>query len=70
MAKKQTYGQRMAEWEEERDKRYWERAFSMVLETKDYNRIEALIIEGINSDYSFPSISDEKVLDLIKKHKL
>lgn len=69
MARRQTYGERMAQWEEEQEQRNWNRCFYNALELKDYVRLEELIVEGLISDYEFPAIYDEKALELIKKHK-
>lgn len=69
MARRQTYGERMAQWEEEQEHRNWNRCFYNALECKDYARLEGLIVEGLISDYEFPIIYDEKALELIKKHK-
>ena len=69
MTRRQSYGERMAEWEAEQDERNWNRALSNALYTEDYSRIEDLVVEGLISDYDFPSITDKKVLELIQKHK-
>lgn len=69
MTRRQTYGERMSEWEENQELRNWERCFYNALVRKDYVRLEELIVEGLTSHYDFPIIYDEKVLELIQKHK-
>lgn len=69
MTRRQSYGERMAEWEAEKDERNWNRALSTALDAEDYPRIEDLVVEGIDSDYDFPLITNKKVLELIQRHK-
>lgn len=71
MARRQTYGERMAHWESESDFRDWERKLQAAINCQDQDEIEDLVKEGIYSEYSFasflstPSISS--LLDQFRK---
>lgn len=69
MTRRPRYGERMAEWEAEKDERNWKSSLDAAMNQKDYERIEELVIEGIMSEYDFPQITDERVLEIIKSHK-
>ena len=47
MARKQTYGERMTEWEEERDRSHWNDLFEKAVIEKRYDDIEELLAEAI-----------------------
>lgn len=69
MARRKTYGESMAEWEHEKDRKHWNQSFQKALDTKDYPRIKELIIEGLDEDFSFPKIDDPIVLNLINTYQ-
>lgn len=69
MARRQTYGERMAEFDREQDQSDWKRCLYNALNRKDYLRVEELIIEGLSEDYDFPSLSDQTFDELLAKHR-
>lgn len=65
MARHQTYGERMAEWEREQDERNWKISLDTALEHSDMSLVEELIKEGLFSDYSFTSFHNNNVVSQI-----
>lgn len=69
MVRKQTYGERMAEWEEERDRRRWNDSFENAVSEKRYDDIEELLAEAIYCEYTVPNnVTDARVLALIDSY--
>ena len=69
MVHKQTYGERMAEWEEERDRSRWNDLFEKAVIDKRYDDIEELLAEAIYCEYTVPNnVTDVKVLALIDSY--
>ena len=67
MARHQSYGERMSEWEHDQDERNWKRSLERALLNKDQELIEELVKEGIADDYSFSDF-DDPVIDELRKH--
>ena len=68
MARRPTYGERMSDWERDKDQRDWSRAFLNAVYAKDYSRIEELVKEGLEDDYEFPQVDDPRTLEIIRTH--
>ena len=67
MTRRPTYGERMRDWEDGKDERAWYNNFKKALEEANYEYLEQLVEEGIRYEYSFPSIVDPVVLEIISK---
>ena len=70
MSYRQTYGMRMACWEDEKDRHDWVAAFNRAVESRDYKLVEELISDGIENGYTFPSVTDSTIMKLFKKHHI
>jgi len=66
MARRLTYGERMAEFERRQDESNWNQALNRALAFKDYDRIYELVREGMDENYDFPHITDAKVLSYVE----
>ena len=49
MSYRQTYGMRMACWEDEKDRHDWVASFNRAVESRDYKLVEELISDGIEN---------------------
>jgi len=58
MARRQTYGERMAEFERQQDESNWRRSLYSAIEQKDDSRIRELVKEGIGEGYDFLDVSE------------
>lgn len=70
MGGRETYGSRMAKWEDEQDQRYFSERFQEAVTYRDYVSVEELIEEAKIFDYEIPWVSDPNVHKLLKKHGL
>jgi len=68
MARDSTYGERMVDWEREKDERDWKNALRNALAVQNYKRIEELVEEGLVEGYYFSYVDDPRVLELIHKY--
>lgn len=65
-----TFGENMALWDRENDEKDWRVAFRYALNSKNYDRIVELAVEGHSEGYDFPdsdTISDSKALEIINR---
>ena len=67
MARRPTYGERMLDWEREKDQRDWSNSFLNAVSAKDYTRVEELVKEGLEDAYEFPRVDDPRVIEIIQK---
>ena len=67
MARRPTYGERMAEWERTSDEREWNNSLQRAWSSQNFEELDTLIKEGIQEEYSFSQISDPNLLKLVKQ---
>lgn len=67
MSRRRTYGESMAIWEEEEDKKYWRRRYEEAIHSGNYPRIKELQKEALLFGYEIPKSNDSKVNEILKK---
>lgn len=65
-----TYGENMSRWENEKDERDWRNSLNRAIENENYALVTELIEEGQFYEYIFPTITDNKALEIMKKYNI
>ena len=69
MTRRQTYGERMSDWERQQDERHWRNRLEKAISSKNYDEINELIQDGVYEGYDIPLIDDPKVVELLRKYQ-